>query len=201
MAKAIPGIIITSIHGRMGNLVFYYRHGTQCVRTHVIPRNPDTEAQRTVRRTFGDAVRSWQALSADSRCAFIRRAHTMSMSGYNLYISEYMKATITGMRGTDTLSLTSDIAPLSFYLNPLTSVSKPYIKGDEFVFHFLMVHPWFLKLVHPHMRGGDFTLSILIGSRAQPRDNPRARVGRDYFRYFVIGPDYRFNPRARVGRD
>jgi len=152
MAKAAPGIIITSIHGRLGSLVFYYRNGTQCVRKHLIPRNPDTEAQRTVRRTLGDAVRSWQALTADCRYAFIRRARSMSMSGYNLYISEYMKTKITGILGAYAVSSTSGIAPLPLYFNSLASVSKLYIRGNEFVSPFLMMYSWFLNKIMKNLR-------------------------------------------------
>jgi len=97
MATATPNILINSISGRLGNVVFYTRrravNGTlrQCVRTYVIPRNPDTEAQHAVRRSFGDAVRSWQAMSPDEKYTYIRKARHLNMSGYNFYISKYLK--------------------------------------------------------------------------------------------------------------
>ncbi len=90
MATATPNILINSIRGRIGNVVFYTRRGRQCVRVHVIPRNPDTEAQRVVRRAFGDAVRSWQAMSPDEQYTYTRKARHLNMSGYNLFISGYM---------------------------------------------------------------------------------------------------------------
>ncbi len=94
MATAIPGIIIKSIHGKIGNVVFYYSRGKQCIRTYVIPRNPDTEAQRLVRRAFGDAVRSWQAMRPDDKYAYNKTARFLNMSGYNLFISNYLKRII-----------------------------------------------------------------------------------------------------------
>jgi hypothetical protein len=61
------------------------------VRAYVVPRNPDTEAQRIVRRTFAEAVHSWQAMTPDDKYAFVRKARHLNMSGYNLHISQYMK--------------------------------------------------------------------------------------------------------------
>ncbi|MBN2403170.1 MAG: hypothetical protein JXN64_12320 [Spirochaetes bacterium] len=90
MATAALNPIITSISGRMGGVVFYSRHGRQCVRSHVIPRNPDTEAQKACRRTFAGAVKSWQSMAQDEKYIFIRKARYLQMSGYNLYISQYM---------------------------------------------------------------------------------------------------------------
>jgi hypothetical protein len=91
MATAKTDIFINSISGRLGNIVFYTNRGRQCVRAYVIPRNPDTEAQRYIRRSFGDAVRSWQALSPEERHSYNRKARYLNMSGYNLYISNYLK--------------------------------------------------------------------------------------------------------------
>ncbi len=132
MAIATPNIMIRSIHGRIGNLVFYYRRravngaGTQCVRMHVIPRNPDTEAQRRVRCAFRNAVLSWQSMTADEKYAFNRKARFMNMSGYNLYISQYMRSKIHAGAETGIAPAASSAAFSTAYLNPLTSVSKSY---------------------------------------------------------------------------
>ena len=74
------------------------------MRIYVIPRNPDTEKQRAVRCTFGDAVRSWKALSSDEKDTWNRRVSGMKkiMSGYNLYISEFMKKNKAGNLRADT---------------------------------------------------------------------------------------------------
>ncbi len=131
MAIATPGPMIKSIHGRIGSLVFYYRNGRQCVRVHVMPRNPDTEAQRIVRRAFGDAVKSWQAMTDDQRYVFNRRTRYMNMSGYNLYISEYMITKISGRTGTGMSPLISAHALTSAFSNPLTSVSPSNTKESH----------------------------------------------------------------------
>jgi hypothetical protein len=126
MAVAIPGFIVKSISGRIGNVVFYTRRRsgkgtiTQCIRTHVIPRNPDTEAQRAVRRSFGDAVREWQSMSPDEQYSYNRKARNLNMSGYNLYISIYMKSLIRNNKSALMISATQahTMNSLSFPQNP-----------------------------------------------------------------------------------
>lgn len=123
MAQAIPAPMIKSLHGRIGNIVFYYRHGKQCVRTHVIPRNPDTEAQRAVRGLFRDAVLSWQAMPETGRYRFNKKARYLGMSGYNLYISEYIKIRISGLTQLQKPLIASDQGSAPSFSDSLTSVS------------------------------------------------------------------------------
>ena len=96
MATAVLNPLFISISGRIGSIVFYRRKKTQCIRTYVVPRNPDTISQRNARRSFADAVKSWQALTALEKYKYTRRARGTHMSGYNLYISEYMKEKTSG---------------------------------------------------------------------------------------------------------
>ncbi len=110
MATATPSILINSISGKIGNVVFYTRLGTQCVRAHVVPRNPDTQAQRAVRRSFGDAVRSWQSTSPEEKYAYNRKARHLNMSGYNLFISKYIKTNITPIETENLLNQNSSLA-------------------------------------------------------------------------------------------
>jgi hypothetical protein len=77
--------------GRMGDLVFYSLYGSSFARLYAKPANPHTEGQRMVRRTFGDAVRSWQKLADGEKHKYNRKARHLPMSGYNLFISVYMK--------------------------------------------------------------------------------------------------------------
>ncbi len=129
MATATPNIMIKSISGRIGNLVFYQRRGIQCVRTYVIPRNPDTLAQKAMRRNFADAVLSWQSMTADERYAFTRKARNINMSGYNLYISLYMRTIISNNAVTGNVLLPSFSAIPATTFNRFPSVSNPYIKA------------------------------------------------------------------------
>ncbi len=136
MATATPNIFINSISGRLGNVVFYKRRGVQCVRLHVIPRNPDTEAQRIMRRSFGDAVRSWQAMNNDEKYVYIRKARFLNMSGYNLYISKYLKRIMQAVNRISTHKPKSKISSLTWNLKhstlnpiPIPSVSASGIRA------------------------------------------------------------------------
>ena len=90
MAVASLNPVITTLSGRIGNAVFYCRRGTQCARAYVVPRNPDTYAQRAVRGNFASAVKAWQQMSTTGKYAFTRKARGLGMSGYNLFISVFM---------------------------------------------------------------------------------------------------------------
>ena len=99
MAKVELNPLIKSLHGRAGNIVFYNRYGKTYARLFVVPCNPDTEAQRKIRHAFGDAVKTWQSMSCEQKCRYNRKARYLNMSGYNLFISCYMKSrTIAGGR-------------------------------------------------------------------------------------------------------
>jgi hypothetical protein len=129
MATAKTNILINSISGRIGSVVFYVRRGTQCVRTHVIPRNPDTEAQRTVRRSFAGAVRSWQSITPEERYAYNRKARYLNMSGYNLYISKYLKIVIKApnLTSIDEQKLKVGSLPWNLELLTCNSLSSPSV--------------------------------------------------------------------------
>ncbi|MBN2041638.1 MAG: hypothetical protein JW864_16500 [Spirochaetes bacterium] len=90
MATAKLNPVILSISGRFGNSVFYVSRNRQCVRSYVVPRNPDTLLQKEVRKNFAEAVKSWQRISPEEKYAYARKARGLGMSGYNLYISEFM---------------------------------------------------------------------------------------------------------------
>jgi len=91
MAKVKLASFLTEISGRLGNVVFYNSYGREYLRVYVKPENPDTDKQKTVRKTFGDAVRSWQSLPDEQKQKYNKKARRLSLSGYNLYISIYMK--------------------------------------------------------------------------------------------------------------
>ena len=55
-----------------------------------IPSNPQTEPQQANRQTFADAISSWQGLTPTQKQVYNERAKYKNLSGYNLYISEYL---------------------------------------------------------------------------------------------------------------
>lgn len=83
-----------SFSGALGNMVLYNIDGREYARARVKPFNPDTEAQRGVRRAFGDAVRAWQQLSVEEKGKWRRLARKLHARGYNLFISRYLRLNI-----------------------------------------------------------------------------------------------------------
>ena len=75
--------------GRTGELVFYSYHGKSYARLYVKPVNPNTPKQKIVRKTLGDAVRSWQKLAAEEKIKYSRMGKRFYRSGYHHYISLY----------------------------------------------------------------------------------------------------------------
>ncbi|PKL16225.1 MAG: hypothetical protein CVV49_17340 [Spirochaetae bacterium HGW-Spirochaetae-5] len=91
MAKVKPASFINSIHGRIGNIIFYNVNGSQYARSYTIPANPRTEEQQNNRMRFADAVKLWQQLSDEEKSVFNTRAEGTPLSGYNLFISVTLK--------------------------------------------------------------------------------------------------------------
>ncbi|MBN2041742.1 MAG: hypothetical protein JW864_17025 [Spirochaetes bacterium] len=130
MATAKLNPVILSISGRFGNSVFYVNRNRQFVRTYVVPRNPDTLLQREIRKSFAEAVKSWQLIAPEEKDSYIRKARGLGMSGYNLYISEFMtgKKTVQKKYKTSgTLSIfRKDMKDMTSFSH-IHSVSLPYM--------------------------------------------------------------------------
>lgn len=54
------------------------------------PTNPQTGPQQNWRGIFSDAVAGWQALTDEQKNQYNEKAKYKNLSGYNLYISEYL---------------------------------------------------------------------------------------------------------------
>jgi hypothetical protein len=111
------------MNGRIEEIIFYSYFDRQYARSRVIPRNPKTASQVFVRRTFGDAVRAWQALDDDRKYRFNKKGRMHRMNGYNLFISEYMKVRMPAMRSGSVLpDCSRHVVPV---LLQSTSVAAP----------------------------------------------------------------------------
>lgn len=97
MAKIKLASYIKSIHGRIGNLIYYCAYGIQYVRGYTKPRNPRTEAQQANRAALAQAVEQWHSASPSERSYYNRMAQGRRYSGYNLFISMRMKGITTRM--------------------------------------------------------------------------------------------------------
>lgn len=103
MAKIKLNPMYRDVEGKTGDLVHYKWKGMDCARIYVIPRNPDTRAQRLNRKRLGEASKSWKGLPLETRNLYNLRAlkHGNVMSGYNLYVSEYMTGSIKAFRAAE----------------------------------------------------------------------------------------------------
>ena len=134
MAKVTLNPMFRNVSGSMGRIVHYSRYGMQYCRIHVIPSNPRTECQQAVRATFADAVRSWQQLGPDEKAAFNRKARHKNLTGYNLYISIFMKSNMPAavknpaVGSREVFSRFSHSIPQAFssVASPLLVVSSAY---------------------------------------------------------------------------
>ncbi len=90
MSEIILNPLFTCVSGRLGGIVIYRWNGKFFTRRYVRPRNPDTEAQRSNRSVFSDAVRAWRELSTAERTAWNSAGKVKKRRGYNLFISDYM---------------------------------------------------------------------------------------------------------------
>ncbi len=79
--------------GAFGSQKFVYSswRGISYVKRYVKPNNPRTKKQRKYRMLFGNATRAYQALSAEEKQSFARKAQGLSLSGFNVFVSEYMR--------------------------------------------------------------------------------------------------------------
>ena len=83
-------------YGEAANLCGIYRIQTidsqQTIIKHTfyIPSNPQTVPQQSNRSKFANAIIGWQGLTSDQKNVYNERAKYKNISGYNLYISEYL---------------------------------------------------------------------------------------------------------------
>lgn len=55
-----------------------------------VPTNPQTGPQQANRQKMTDAVAGWQALTDEQKAVYNKNAIGKEMSGYNLFLSEYL---------------------------------------------------------------------------------------------------------------
>ena len=55
-----------------------------------IPKNPNSPDQQVQRQKYADGVLAWQDLTQFQKNVYNQRAKFLDMSGYNLYLKEYL---------------------------------------------------------------------------------------------------------------
>ncbi len=143
MARVTLNVAFKSLHGKVGDAIFYQRYGKQIMRPYVAPSNPDTPAQRERRGEFRKAVHAWQALAVEEKEEWKREARRMRRSGYNLFISYYLGGTaITEDMKRRTVRAKEPHGRAIFLRTPgkdhspsnhlpLSAVSSPYNAGNR----------------------------------------------------------------------
>ncbi len=134
MARVRLCSYLEGISGKLDDAIYYTRRGTSCMRKIVVQRNPDTILQRHNRTCFREAVHAWQVLPVEEKMKWNRKARNKQASGYNLYISAFMKQNGTSSVADGPCSKvrsahesTSVSVPISLRL---PSVPKPYSLRD-----------------------------------------------------------------------
>jgi hypothetical protein len=131
MAIAIVHPMLRSISGRIGSLVFYSYNGTQYVRQYVVPRNPDTSAQRRRRELFAEAVSRWQSISESAQERWNRKAMGTVRTGYTLFISVFLKGEELISEAVSAVSNSYHIKSLSVYASMAAgNAITPLYPGD-----------------------------------------------------------------------
>lgn len=92
--RNVFGDIYSGKVGKAG--VFATWKGRQYRRSYVIPANPKTPAQQSVRNSFKNAVDSWHGFTALQKEAYNYLATPLQISGFNLWVSRYQKAATSG---------------------------------------------------------------------------------------------------------
>lgn len=96
MAKAKLHPFLKTMHGGFDGLVLYRRYGKTYIKIRTIPFNPRTEPQVKCRGNFGGGVKAWQVLPDGEKNIYRARAKRKKRSGYNLFMSEYLRGIAPG---------------------------------------------------------------------------------------------------------
>ena len=94
MIPGLPEPVLLSGRGTgigMDDVVFYVMNGRQYTHKYVKPKNPRTERQMRYRRAFGEVVKRWKDLPQEKKDEYNLRAENLSMTGFNLFVSETAK--------------------------------------------------------------------------------------------------------------
>ncbi len=94
MALVKAPLFSLDARGKIANtLVYAIWKGLNYCRQYVIPSNPNTADQQTIRGYFTDAVAAYQAEHQATKDAWNAAVKALgwAMSGFNYYVAEYIK--------------------------------------------------------------------------------------------------------------
>ncbi|MCP4130352.1 MAG: hypothetical protein GY754_05175 [bacterium] len=94
----LPNPLLLKISGKLGNIVYINRKGTNFYRKWVKPYDPKTYKQLKSRNNFARLITTWQQLNKGEKHSWdlhIKR-NRYQMSGYNAFIGYNMKRLAAG---------------------------------------------------------------------------------------------------------
>jgi hypothetical protein len=90
----VTNIFGDSYSGQAGKAgVFAHWKGRQYRRKYVVPSNPNTAKQQSIRTSFTNAVDKWHGFLSSQRRCYGYMATGLTMSGFNLLVSRWQKMT------------------------------------------------------------------------------------------------------------
>ena len=91
MTRVFAPFFSIDARGRFGRvLVYQRRRGAATVFPYTVPKNPNTAGQQAQRTSFSAAISSWGALPAHSRAWWQVKAQGTMLSGFNMYVQNYL---------------------------------------------------------------------------------------------------------------
>lgn len=120
--------------------VFAKWKGRQYRRAYVIPANPKTTMQQTIRGYFTNAVAAWHTYHSIQRLVYSYLATGLVMSGFNLLVSRWQKAAVAlgtlpydpeeGIKQIASATSQKDDETVPSTANPASLVAKPVSIGS-----------------------------------------------------------------------
>jgi len=92
MAGVEPGVILNSISGKVGNVVFGTWKGRPYIRKHVIPSNPETEGRRAQKNYIKKVVAWWHDIPTELKEWCKLMGANFAISGANIFVRDNVRA-------------------------------------------------------------------------------------------------------------
>lgn len=96
--KAVTSAILNTISGKLGDLAGKHtRRGQQISRKstpYALSRTARSTEQQAAQQKYADILTAWQALSTETKEAYDEQGTTLKLSGWNIFLKEYMTAEI-----------------------------------------------------------------------------------------------------------
>ena len=177
--------------GCKGYSVFQRRptpNGIICFkRKYVIPNDPKTDDQLSIRGTFADGVSTWQNLTDDDKEVYNHYRYPTQMSGYNKFLHYYLKENISEGIPVGTFLQLSD-TPATYAAQGQKGLRVKDSDDGVDIYYFDLKYP--LKNEWVHKGFPDIADTSLAWSDAGPDRTLTIAPTKGSFDYFIQGVKY-----------